>query len=373
MNRIGPPTVSPMMKLGTVRRPPQEVCAPRGPEVGIKTTWWRWARPLGGAVILGVLVARLGGGPFVDALRATDARALALGTVIAAVTTSCAAWRWRLVAHGLHAELPMAAAVAACYRAQFLNATLPGGVLGDVDRGVHHGRELDDVGRGLRAVAWERASGQVVLAVVAVAALVLSRPFSSPALQLPMWTLLLLTTATGVVAVIVLGSRRLARGGRASVGERFARVAAADARSLAHPTRLVRIVVASLAILAGHVTTFWLAARTVGVRMPPVDLLPVALLVLLVAAVPFNVAGWGPREGAAAWAFAGVGVGASQGLAVAVAYGAIVFVATLPGAVLLLAGRSRSASRSPSLGRFASRAPSAGPPAVDSGEVSLHG
>jgi hypothetical protein len=82
----------------------------------------------------------------------------------------------------------------------------------------------------------------------------------------------------------------------------------------------------------------------------------VALFVLLVSAVPLNLAGWGPREGTAAWAFAAAGLGASQGLAVAVAYGAIVFVATLPGAVLLLLGRSSwSGHRMPSWLRAGAR------------------
>ena len=40
----------------------------------------------------------------------------------------------------------------------------------------------------------------------------------------------------------------------------------------------------------------------------------------------------------AAWAFAAAGIGASQGVATAVAYGAIVFVANLPGAVMLAVG-----------------------------------
>ena len=56
----------------------------------------------------------------------------------------------------------------------------------------------------------------------------------------------------------------------------------------------------------------------------------------MVAAIPFNVAGWGPREGAAAWAFAAAGLGAAAGATVAVAYGVLALVATLPGAALLL-------------------------------------
>ena len=102
---------------------------------------------------------------------------------------------------------------------------------------------------------------------------------------------------------------------------------------------------ASLAVVAGHAATFVIAAEAVGVGLPVLELLPIALLVLLLSGVPLNVAGWGPREGAAAWAFGAAGLGATQGLSVAVAYGAIVFVATLPGAVLLLVGPARRSLR----------------------------
>ena len=70
---------------------------------------------------------------------------------------------------------------------------------------------------------------------------------------------------------------------------------------------------------------------------PPSRMLPLALLVLLAAALP-NVGGWGPREGVTAWAFAAAGLGASLGVATAVVYGVMVFVASLPGAAVLAGG-----------------------------------
>ena len=45
----------------------------------------------------------------------------------------------------------MGDAVAAYYRSQFLNVTLPGGVVGDVHRAVRHGVDIGDVGLGVRA------------------------------------------------------------------------------------------------------------------------------------------------------------------------------------------------------------------------------
>jgi glycosyltransferase 2 family protein len=103
--------------------------------------------------------------------------------------------------------------------------------------------------------------------------------------------------------------------------------------------------------VAGHVATLLVAARAVGVAAPTASLLPLALLVLLAGGLPVNVAGWGPREGAAAWLFGAAGIGTAEGVATAVAFGVMVLVANLPGALVLLAGsRTREAARADSPG-----------------------
>jgi hypothetical protein len=101
------------------------------------------------------------------------------------------------------------------------------------------------------------------------------------------------------------------------------------------------VAAASTVAVAGHLATYVVAARAVGVTASTATLLPLAVLVLVAAGLPTNLAGWGPREGAAAWAFAAAGLGAGQGVATAVAYGGIVAVASLPGAVVLLLGVAR--------------------------------
>ena len=101
------------------------------------------------------------------------------------------------------------------------------------------------------------------------------------------------------------------------------------------------VALASTVAVVVHVVTFLVAARTAGVSAPTVQLVPLALVVLVAMGIPANVAGWGPREGVAAWAFAAVGLGAQQGLATAVVYGVMAFAAALPGLVVLLARRER--------------------------------
>ena len=255
------------------------------------------------------------------------------------LTTMCCAWRWRIVARGLGVDLPLGTAVAAYYRSLFLNVTLPGGVVGDVHRGISHGRDTSDVGRGLRAVAWERSAGQVVQVVLTVAVLlVLPSPVRA---VVPLVALALIAAAAGVA---------LAARVRPAVGRsRWARLRSAAARDLRDALLARRawpaIALASALVVAGHAATFLIAARSAGATAPPSQMLPLALLVMQAAALP-NVGGWGPREGVTAWAFAAAGLGASLGVATAVVYGVMVFVASLPGAVVLVAAwvcRTRSA------------------------------
>lgn len=293
---------------------------------------WRWMKLLAGALILAALAWRLGVGPFLDGIAKVDGRALLAATVLTMFTTVCSAWRWRLVARSLGLELSLRSAILAYYRSQFLNTVLPGGVLGDVHRGVVHGQDSGDVGRGLRAVAWERIGGQLVQLGVAVILLaLLPSPVRS---SMP----LLAAAAAAMAAAAVVVFRALPAAGTAS-WPRAIRISVADVRGGLLASRTWHgVVVASAAAMAGHTGIFLIAARTAGPVASAVQMLPLAVLVLLAMSVPTNIAGWGPREGAAAWAFSAAGLGAGQGVTVAVVYGVMVFVACLPGAAVLVMG-----------------------------------
>lgn len=292
-------------------------------------TVWAWARPAAAAATLTVVVWHLGVGPFLDGVRAVDGAALVAGAGIGVLTTVCCAWRWTIVARGLSLRLSLPAAVAAYYRSVFLNLTLPGGVAGDVHRGVSHGRDVRDVGLALRAVAWERTAGQVVQVILTVAVLLaLPSPVRS---SIPLVVVALVAT---VIAVVLVGRAR--PGGRS----RWARARSAIAGDVRDALLARRawpaIALASALVVIGHAVTFVIAARTAGTTASVSLMLPLALLVMVAMVLP-SVAGWGPREGAAAWAFAAAGLGAEQGVATAVVYGVMVLVAGLPGALVLVA------------------------------------
>ncbi|GIJ52292.1 hypothetical protein Val02_91780 [Virgisporangium aliadipatigenens] len=303
--------------------------------VKLPQSFWAWVRIVAGVGILVFLLARLGSGPFLDGVRLIDGWAVGMSLAIGALTTVCCAWRWSLVSGGLGVRLPLGTAIASCYRSVFLNSTLPGGVVGDVDRAVRHGREEGDVGRGIRAVVWERTAGQVVQVAMAV---VILFAFPSPVRRyLPVATAVVV--AVGLAVVLVAWA--LPRTGP-SRRARAMRTAVSDVRKgLLSRGTWAGVLIASAVVVGCHLATFVVAARTAGATAPLSRLIPLTLLALLAMGVPANVAGFGPREGVAAWAFGAAGLTADQGVATAMVYGALVLVASLPGAAVLVVRKIR--------------------------------
>ena len=298
---------------------------------------WSWVHPLAGVGILAALLWRLGTSPFVAGLRLIDAHALGAALGIGVLTTWACAWRWSLVAGGLGVRLRLHTAVAHCYRATFLNATLPGGVLGDVHRAMRHGKDSGDVSRGIRAVVWERTAGTVVSVLLAAVVLL---AFPSPIRRyLPVGiALAVLAALAAALLARFVPERGPARWWRAL------RTAKTDIRDgLIARRKWVGVLLSTAVVLAGNLVTFLVAARTAGATAPLSQLVPLTLLALLAMVLPANVGGFGPREGVAAWAFGAAGLSATQGVATAMVYGALVLVSTLPGAaVLVLARRARN-------------------------------
>ncbi|WP_461144607.1 lysylphosphatidylglycerol synthase transmembrane domain-containing protein [Salinifilum aidingensis] len=291
--------------------------------------------------VLALLTWQVGPGAFARGVQVVDVATAGAALALGAASTACNAARWCRVARGLGIRLPLGRAIADYYRAQFLNAALPGGVFGDVHRAVQHGLAGPARGRRVRAVVLERVAGQVVLLPLAVAAVALA-----PALAELRFGVLItaLAAAGGLIGAVAVAALLARTGRRAARWRRVLAETLADLRELAAPGACARIIALSVAALAGHLALFVVAARAVGIAAPVEQVLPLAVVALVAMSVPVNIGGWGLREGAAAAAFALAGLGAAQGVAVSVAYGVLALVACLPGAGVLLLQRHRPRS-----------------------------
>jgi len=285
--------------------------------------------------VLWFIWRQVGAAPFKDGLRAVTWQAVVAAVTLAALTTVCSAWRWRVVARALGMGIGLPAAAGAYYRSLFLNSVLIGGVLGDVHRAVTHGRRSGDVVRALRAVAWERLSGQVIQAVVTAIVLLTMPSPVRPALPY------VLAGVAAVAGCAALVTWRAARRGRSRLA-RAVRVASDDLRRgvLARDV-WPQLALASVLVVAGHTATFVIAARVAGCTAPLGELLALLMVVQTAVAIPLSIGGWGLREGAAAWAFGAAGLGAATGVTIATLYAVLMLMAFTPGAGLLLSDAVR--------------------------------
>ena len=256
-----------------------------------------------------------------------------LAVVISVAQVAVLAWRWRFTAGRLGVDLSFASAWREYYLSIFLNQVLPGGVLGDVSRAWRQARSQirfeEPGGPAVRAVIFERLSAQAVMttaAVVSLAALPLTTDAGS--------RLIMFWAGVGTVLIVVATLVWIRR--QSSAQSLSGRVLA-DLRSahLSGPAFAAQL--ASAIIVVGtYLATYMAAARAVGVETPLPVLLPLAAPVLMTMLIPVTVAGWGLREAAAAVLWGAVGLTAADGVLVSVAYGLLVLIGSLPGALFLM-------------------------------------
>jgi len=283
------------------------------------------------SVVLLVVLARwLEVGEIADRLTRMQSSWLSVALVLSVVQVALSAWRWRFTAGRLGIELPFSMAVREYYLAMFLNQVIPGGVVGDVSRAWRHARVQSTLrsasGPAVHAVIIERASGQVVMATVAILSVV----------SLPLGLGLTWGWTALAVGAVVSGCWFWIHDvSEASLVGRFWR----DARlalfeGLALPLQFA----SSVLVVATYLLTYLIAARAIGVETPLVVLAPLVAPVLLTMLIPVTVAGWGVREGAAAVLWGVVGLTSVDGVAISVAYGLLVLLSTVPGGVILIFG-----------------------------------
>ena len=245
---------------------------------------------LGAAIaVLWFLWRHVGSAPFKDGLRAVTWQAVVAAVTLTVFTTVCSAWRWRVAAQALGVGIRLPDAVCAYYRSLFLNSVLVGGVLGDVHRGLTHGRRSGDVARGLRAVAWERLCGQVIQAVVTAVVLLI---LPSPVRPVLPYVLAGVAGVAGIAGCAALVARRSDRRGRSRL-TRAARSLRDDLRhGMLAPRVWPQLVLSSVLVVAGHTATFVVAARVAGSTAPLGELLALLMVVQTAMVIPLSIGGW---------------------------------------------------------------------------------
>ena len=260
--------------------------------------WWRrWGwllRWVGTGLGVAYLIAVVDFTKLTGALARTSlaTMAIALAAISSSLVVGAVRWRALMTAYGASAPPPLMTAVRLYFVAAFYNTYVPGGVAGDVVRGVVVRDSFQGGGttEAIAVVFVERVLGLLALFTLALAGLALVG--SRLAATSTLWWLSAAGAGGAVVAVLLLPlgrqlapylPRRLAAiAGRLPVMSRRRPFAAAALLSLG--TQLLTVV------------TGWLYLREIHPAATFADAMFVVPLAAAVSVLPITVAGLGARE-----------------------------------------------------------------------------
>jgi uncharacterized membrane protein YbhN (UPF0104 family) len=285
---------------------------------------------LAALVLMGLLWAGFDGAQALSMLQQADAGWLMAALAALTVQTVLSAYRWQFTAHQLGQSFSLRHGISEYYLSQIVNQSLPGGVLGDAGRALR-ARHNGGLRRSGAAVVIERGLGQAsLLAVLAMAFLVPTRPDLPVAVQGIITTLLV----GGALIVTVLTTAKFLRG---RIGDAARGGASLAARAILHDGALPRQIVLNLTITAANIAAFAFCAHATDTPMSASQAALLVPLILLTMIIPLTISGWGIREGAAAALFPVIGATGAAGLAASTAFGLMFLVSTLPGILVLIA------------------------------------
>jgi uncharacterized membrane protein YbhN (UPF0104 family) len=281
-------------------------------------------------LVLGATLAAAERGSFWQQLGHLRPGWLALAAIILLVQFPVMAARWCIFARALAVPLSFSHALSEYILAALLNQVLPLGVWGDVTRVVRHAQAPDRANghgyaRAAHAVVLERASGQMGLWLVVLAMaptwtfLVPWRASTSQALG----TLGLMTAAIAAVGIVLLRRVRASKLWQDRTRESL--------RALVALRMLILHLPLSLLLVGLHASAFFCIAHAFGFALSFGLAMRAIPLVLVATTLPLFLGGWGIREATLAGLYHAAGLASANGVSIAVVYGCLSLLISLPG------------------------------------------
>jgi uncharacterized protein (TIRG00374 family) len=271
--------------------------------------------------------------------------ALAIYFVMLLVST----WRWRILLHTQHVDVPFGRLVNSYLAASFANNFLPSNIGGDVIRIADTARSAGSTTLAAAVVLADRGIGVVGLAFVAACGSTLAAEHSDaigpigPAL---FWFGLAAAVAAGILVV----SRPERLGALASplrvfhaewVGRRIETITAALHRFRRAPTSMAIAFLASIVVQALLVAFYVAVAAALHVVVPIGHMAMLVPVSFIVQMLPVSVNGLGVRESTFVGYLTRIGVPGESAVALSLIGAVLVMIFSMSGAAAYLTRRQR--------------------------------
>jgi uncharacterized membrane protein YbhN (UPF0104 family) len=286
------------------------------------------------AVIVYVLARKQGLNALIDVWRRTDAVPFCIALLVMLLVQGVSAYRVKIITA---AETLYTIGYRSLLRiqlvSQFIAFGAPIAALSDLAKAAMIKLRFDlPLGQSIRIVLYERicgALGAVAIGLLAtIAQLAIATPRRLVEIQFAVWALGLAVGA----AILVIGGLNLATG--IGLLDRAARALTALVAILRHPTVTGWLLLVSLLQLLGFAAIFLILAQGMHIPVSWSHVVLFTPFIFLISSLPIFYQGWGGREAVIILTIGRMGnVTSAQSLALSVAFGVVVALSSLPGAL----------------------------------------
>ena len=239
------------------------------------------------------------------------------------------AYRWMFISKYTNLNITFKDSLKFYYISSFMNNILPGGIVGDIFRVYHHAenkREIMKLGKSFQSVIFERLSGQIMLFIFFIFSLSLYFILNEKYLAflyvfLPLLVIFFLVK---YIFRLKLNSYLISR----SFGQNFFKVFTGEV--------FWRHTILSFFVVASYILIYIISAKSLGISIDYFAFLVFSPIILFSMTLPVSIGGWGVREFTALLISFLLGLSASASISVAIMYGVLNLICSMPGIYFFL-------------------------------------
>ena len=239
------------------------------------------------------------------------------------------AYRWMYISKYTNLNITFKESLKFYYISSFMNNILPGGIVGDIFRVYHHAenkREIMKLGKSFQSVIFERLSGQIMLFIFFIFSLSLYFILNEKYLAflyvfLPLLVIFFLVK---YIFRLKLNNYLISR----SFGQNFFKVFTGEV--------FWRHTILSFFVVASYILIYIISAKSLGISIDYFAFLVFSPIILFSMTLPVSIGGWGVREFTALLISFLLGLSASASISVAIMYGVLNLICSMPGIYFFL-------------------------------------
>ncbi len=239
------------------------------------------------------------------------------------------AYRWMYISKHTDLNITLKDSIKFYYISSFMNNILPGGIIGDIYRVYYHAenkKEVLKLGKSFQSVIFERLSGQIMLIAFFIFSLSIYFILNEKYLAF-FYVLLPLLAVFYLIKYLFklkLNSYLISK----SYGKNFFKVFTGEV--------FWRHTILSFFVVASYILIYIISAKSLGISIDYFAFLVFSPLILLSMTLPVSIGGWGVREFTALLISFLLGLSASASISVAIMYGVLNLICSLPGVYFFL-------------------------------------